>query len=389
MKFRQVYFMEDSLPDFVEVSGKNRPTKNELGDFISSTIEGVISFWKWFGDSKTVDSKGRPKVFYHQSQTKITEFFKTKGIKRPTYSQAKEGIYFSDDKNVTEAKYKKNDKGQLVSAYLKIENPLDMGSNDSMYFDGNKVQYAKIVTTNFKKSMAGEKEDAEPDIILYTISKKAVNWLSKKGYDGLMGADGEHKEIVVFNPAQIKATNNSGNFSNTKYIYEMPQAINNLENSDSEVVSKAEKFYDRAEEIDFDTFHRITYTLMKDKEHHGIYLIIQDEDDEFIGYVKANPFYNLKNSIQIQTTEIISDRQSEGIGTQAYEYLLSNYDNIVSDEQLTDGSWSLYQKLAKKYSGKIWSKEEGMLDVDFSSLTKEQMKKYDDRKDVYFVLTKK
>lgn len=180
MKFRQVYFMEDSLPDFVEVSGKNRPTKNELGDFISSTIEGVISFWKWFGDSKTVDSKGRPKVFYHQSQTKITEFFKTKGIKRPTYSQAKEGIYFSDDKNVTEAKYKKNDKGQLVSAYLKIENPLDMGSNDSMYFDGNKVQYAKIVTANFKKSMAGEKEDAEPDIIIYTISKKAVNWLSKK-----------------------------------------------------------------------------------------------------------------------------------------------------------------------------------------------------------------
>lgn len=78
MKFRQVYFMEDSLPDFVEVSGKKHPTKNELGDFISSTIEGVISFWKWFGDSKTVDSKGRPKVFYHQSQTKYSNFSKLK-----------------------------------------------------------------------------------------------------------------------------------------------------------------------------------------------------------------------------------------------------------------------------------------------------------------------
>lgn len=154
--------------------------KNELGEFIHSTLEGIINFWKWFGDLKTIDSKGRPKVFYHQSQTKIHSEFKTKGIKRPSYSQAKEGIYFSDDKNVTEAKYKKNDKGQLVSAYLKIENPLDLGSNDAMYFNGDKVQYAKIVTSNFKKSMAGEKEDAEPDIIIYTISKKAVNWLSKK-----------------------------------------------------------------------------------------------------------------------------------------------------------------------------------------------------------------
>jgi hypothetical protein len=236
--------------------------------------------------------------------------------------------------------------------------------------------------------MAGEKEEAEPDIILYTISKKSTNWLSKKGYDGLMGADGEHKEIVVFNPAQIKATNNSGNFSNTKYIYEMPQ-YTGFTNDDSEVVSKAEKFYDRSEEIDYDTFRRITYTLMKDKEHHGIYLIIQDEDDEFIGYIKANPFYKLKNAIQIQMTEIVDSRQQEGIGTHAYEYLLTNYDYIVSDEQLTDGSTELYRKLAKKYSAKIWSKDEGLLDIDFSNLSNEQIKKYDDRKDVYFVLSKK
>lgn len=388
MKFRQVYFMEDSLPDFVEVSGKKHPTKNELGDFISSTIEGIISFWKWFGDSKTVDSKGRPKVFYHQSQTKIAEFFKTKGIKRPTYSQAKEGIYFSDDKNVTEAKYKKNDKGQLVSAYLKIENPLDIGSNDAMYFDGNKVQYAKIVTSNFKKSMAGEKEDAEPDIILYTISKKAVNWLSKKGYDGLMGADGEHKEIVVFNPAQIKATNNSGNFSNTKYIYEMPSLIS-YSNDDEDIVKKTEKYYNDSIEIDYDTKSRITYTLCKDKSHHGIYLIIQDEDDEFIGYIKANPFYKLQNAIQIQMTEIVDGRQGERIGTNAYTYLLSKYNYIVSDEQLTDGSVNLYHKLSEKFTPKIYVKDEGLVNSDFTKWTEEDIKKYDYREDVYFVLERK
>jgi len=388
MKFRQVYFMEDSLPDFVEVSGKKQPTKNELGEFISSSIEGIINFWKWFGDSKTIDSKGRPKVFYHQSQTKISEFFKTKGIKRPTYSQAKEGIYFSDDKNVTEAKYKKNDKGQLVSAYLKIENPLNLGTNDAMYFNGDKVQYAKIVTANFKKSMAGEKEDADPDIILYTISKKASNWLSKNGYDGLIGADGEHKEIVVFNPAQIKATNNSGNFSNTKYIYEMPSLIS-YSNDDEDIVKKAEKYYNESDDISNTTKDRITYTLCKDKSHHGIYLIIQDEDDEFIGYIKANPFYKLQNALQIQMTEIVDGRQGEGIGTDAYNYLLSKYNYIVSDEQLTDGSVNLYHKLSEKFTPKIYVKDEGLVSSDFTNWSKEDIKKYDYREDVYFVLERK
>lgn len=178
------------------------------------------------------------------------------------------------------------------------------------------------------------------------------------------------------------------NLLETTHLIEMPQ-YTGFTNDDSEVVSKAEKFYDRSEEIDNDTFRRISYTLMKDKEHHGIYLIIQDEDDEFIGYIKANPFYKLKNAIQIQMTEIVDSRQQEGIGTHAYEYLLTNYDYIVSDEQLTDGSVNLYRKLSTKYSAKLWSKDEGLLDVDFSSLTKEQIKKYDDRKDVYFVLTKK
>lgn len=396
MKFRQVYFLEEILPDFIEFGGGKKPTKNELGEYIHSSIEGIVNFWKWFGNSKTIDSKGRPKVFYHQSQTKISEFFKTSGIKRPNYSQAKEGIYFSDDKNVTEAKYKKSDKGQLVSAYLKIENPLDIGTNDSMYFDGTEGQYSKIVVSNFKKSMVGEKEDPEPDIILYTISKKAVNWMSKKGYDGLMGADGEHKEIVVFNPAQIKSTNNSGNFSNSKYIYEMPQPINYLDNEASNIVYKAEKYYDKSNEIDSDVINGITYTLTKDKSHSGIYLIIQNEDDEFIGYIKANPFTGyvrdkdykkLDNALQIQMTEIISDRQGEGIGTEAYKYLLSKFKYIVSDEQVTDGSINLYKKLSKSYTPKIFLKSEGIKDIDFTKLSDVELDKYG--KDMYFVLERK
>lgn len=225
MKFGQFYLLEDEIPEFIDVGGKKLPTKNSNDEYIHRNIDTIINFWKWFGNSKMVDSKGRPKVFYHQSQTKIVDMFKTKAIKRPSYSQAKEGIYFSDDSERTQARYKKNEKGQLVSAYLKIENPLDLDSNDSMYFDGTKVSYPKIVTDNFKKSMAGEKETPEPDIILYTISKKAINWMIKNRYDGLIGGESDNIEYVVFDSSQIKSTNNSGLFSNTKYIYEMPQIL--------------------------------------------------------------------------------------------------------------------------------------------------------------------
>lgn len=172
------------------------------------------------------------------------------------------------------------------------------------------------------------------------------------------------------------------------YLSEMPQ-YTGFANDDSEVISKAEKYYNRAEEIDSIVKHGDTYTLMKDTEHHGIYLIIQDKDDEFIGYVKANPFYKLQKAIQIQMTEIIDSQQQQGIGTTAYEYLLTHYNYIVSDTDLTDGSVELYRKLAKKYSGKIYQKDDGLLDIDFTNWTDEQIKKYDDKKDVYFVLTKK
>jgi hypothetical protein len=49
----------------IEVDGKIRPARNELGALIHNTEEGLRNFWRWFGDSSTVDKKGRPRVFYH------------------------------------------------------------------------------------------------------------------------------------------------------------------------------------------------------------------------------------------------------------------------------------------------------------------------------------
>lgn len=64
ISFRQFLLEQESIPE--KVNGK--PTRNSEGKLIHSSIDSINNFWKWFGNSKTVDSKGRPLVFYHGSQ---------------------------------------------------------------------------------------------------------------------------------------------------------------------------------------------------------------------------------------------------------------------------------------------------------------------------------
>jgi hypothetical protein len=48
----------------VEIDGKMRPTTNNRGELIASTMERVRDFWRWFGESVVVDQQGRPLVVY-------------------------------------------------------------------------------------------------------------------------------------------------------------------------------------------------------------------------------------------------------------------------------------------------------------------------------------
>jgi predicted metal-dependent hydrolase len=129
-----------------------------------------------------------------------------------------------------------------------------------------------------------------------------------------------------------------------------------------------------------------------------VLLILKEEDEEFIGYIKFSPSYALKNGIIIQMTELVSEEQGQGIATDAYKYLLEHFDHIISDEQLTDGSTALYHKLSKKYKpqilikGNVHSKEKSeqkdeLKDIDFTN--EKAMKGYENRKDVLFVLSKR
>lgn len=56
-----------------DVVGKKRSVYNSNGDRIAKSAEALRNFYKWFGDSKVVDSQGRPLVVYHGARTE-TQF---------------------------------------------------------------------------------------------------------------------------------------------------------------------------------------------------------------------------------------------------------------------------------------------------------------------------
>lgn len=78
----------ERVPEEISVDERRVPSQDSEGRLIYSgyegpevfgiqtkpTEEGLQNFWRWFGNSKTVDSKKRPLVFYHGTAADITEF---------------------------------------------------------------------------------------------------------------------------------------------------------------------------------------------------------------------------------------------------------------------------------------------------------------------------
>ena len=181
----------------INVDGQLKHRYNSAGKLIHPTEEGIRNFHRWFGDSKTVDEHGRPKVFYHGSgSTNIKEFLPDGGTEHSralqSFKQAKEanqkfgymnfrsGSFFSEEPSYA---------GNYASSttypvYVKSDNPVSM------------------------HQMTGEK----------TIHNK------DKTPDSLIMHDGTGiiKEISVIDSAQVKsAIGNSGAFAHPTKINEV------------------------------------------------------------------------------------------------------------------------------------------------------------------------
>jgi len=230
MKIRDI--LQESMPEEWIFANTNTP-----------------AFRQWFGNSKVVDSSGRPLIVYHGRSPRVDfEVFRTRadrefGAHFGTLAQAAEFAQFkprlSDpavEPDSTLAMQRKRDvakrNSSLYPVYLRIVNPyrtrVDLDSwhniyNWRTYFTKHELDYLPYTQLRLTES----------DIERFRDIHMVRDFLVKRGYDGVTYPNGLEGEAnltkgqitgqawIVFNPTQIKSIYNKGTWNPTDpSIYE-------------------------------------------------------------------------------------------------------------------------------------------------------------------------
>lgn len=125
-----------------DVVGKKRTVYNSNGDRIAKSAEALTNFWRWFGDSKVVDSQGRPLVVYHQTSETFNTFERGRD-KAGKYDYETPGGFFfkSSDRNIGIA-------GNIqMPVYLKAEKTITFDNRRQLqkYWSENIDGYADLL----------------------------------------------------------------------------------------------------------------------------------------------------------------------------------------------------------------------------------------------------
>lgn len=208
--------LDDIYPEYtgetINIDGKERTVYNSNGERIAKSEPALRNFWNWFGDSKVVDSQGRPLVVYHTSPVAdIKEFDKSKIGSTTDEGIWGRGFYFSNKP----ASYGEN----VYSLYIKSESPFifnDFKTTDEI------ADYLDIWVGNFRM------ENGLPRIS-YSQINQLTSHIQEKEHDGvIVRHESGFTEYVVFEPNQIKSVDNRGTFSeDTGNIYHQDQVVEN------------------------------------------------------------------------------------------------------------------------------------------------------------------
>jgi hypothetical protein len=211
--------------------------QNSLGQPIAQTENDLNNFKKWFGDSKAVDSKGRPLVLYHGTASDFSAFTLSKLGTATRVKSAAYGFFFVSDPKVASsyAKYAAEtapverllqladqaEKRGDYDAYDKyVEQSEDLESRlSSERGSGQSVipVYLRIQSP-VTLDAAGERFVDIEDTINKTLRKTKLSsrndgCIIRNLDDDPFRSDANADHFVVLKPEQIKsATGNKGTF---------------------------------------------------------------------------------------------------------------------------------------------------------------------------------
>jgi hypothetical protein len=195
----------------IQVGGKWRPVENANGEPIIADHNPakLAAFWRWFGDSKVVDKDGRPLVVYHGAPDArfMSEDATFKSVKRRLGMTEDEtgAFWFAADRR-TASTYAddrrafdyQNAEPAVISAYLKLDNPLIVEGQGKHWRDAQK----RGKTTD----VIDEAREAGNDGVFVRQVRDNYSSIDKP-------TNGETTDtFVVFRSTQIKGVDNVGTF---------------------------------------------------------------------------------------------------------------------------------------------------------------------------------
>ena len=186
---------------------------NSAGNRIAATKQGLENFWKWFGNSETVDDKGRPEVYYHTTRNDFNKFEANRVTKNSgtfgEWETSRAAMFFTDSVKDSEAYGTQDGKfregTRVMPVYLRAENVLDLtpGYLPEYGRDAARIEEAGLSKRYFDRFDWSKFDDAE--------GREMVDGLRKAGYDAVRfwdqnpDTEGSFKALAVFDPEQIKS----------------------------------------------------------------------------------------------------------------------------------------------------------------------------------------
>ena len=180
----------------------------------------TTAFRDWFADSKATNTTGEPLLVFHGAGAKFTKFdvggkpiWLTANIKyAEEYSTATRSV----ERILPEASIYAGNVDRIIPAYIRVENPADIGNTDGGY-SGNYVDLAKRLQIRPSELQAVWEQAGKPELMWQVINTPGmVEMLKRHGYDGVQAVENGVKAWAVFDSAQVKsAVANNGSFSLT------------------------------------------------------------------------------------------------------------------------------------------------------------------------------
>lgn len=180
----------------------------------------TAAFRDWFADSKATNTTGEPLLVFHGAGAKFTKFdvggkpiWLTANIKyAEEYSTATRSV----ERILPEASIYAGNVDRIIPAYIRVENPADIGNTDGGY-SGNYVDLAKRLQIRHSELQAVWEQAGKPELMWQVINTPGmVEMLKRHGYDGVQAVENGVKAWAVFDSAQVKsAVANNGSFSLT------------------------------------------------------------------------------------------------------------------------------------------------------------------------------